>query len=193
MTSLAALTLLEWSATGLTATSVWLAARQHIATWPIGIVGCLLYGVLFFHTRLYAETTLQLFFVLTSLWGWQHWRQRAHAQQTACPAPLSLHTWLGLGLCAVAVTAAYGGLLQAWTDAHAPFWDSAVLTVSVIAQLLLMQARRETWPCWILTNTLSVPLYLSRGLHVTAVLYTLFWLNAWHGWWVWSRRERLAA
>jgi len=29
-----------------------------------------------------------------------------------------------------------------------------------------------------LVDTIAVPLYLSRGLHVTAVLYAAFWLNA---------------
>lgn len=193
MTSIAPLALLEWSATGVTAVSVWLAARQHIATWPTGIIGCLLYGMLFFHARLYAESTLQVFFVLTSFWGWWHWQQRRHSSQRTPREPLSPNLLMTLVVVAWVVTLGYGALLKAWTDAYAPFWDSAVLILSVIAQLLLMQARRETWPCWILVNTISVPLYLSRELYVTAMLYTLFWFNAWHGWWVWSRRGRRAA
>jgi len=28
-----------------------------------------------------------------------------------------------------------------------------------------------------LVNTIAVPLYISRGLHVTAVLYAAFWIN----------------
>lgn len=193
MTSIAPLALLEWSATGVTAVSVWLAARQHIATWPTGIIGCLLYGMLFFHARLYAESTLQVFFVLTSFWGWWHWQQRRHSSQLTPREPLSPNLLMTLVVVAWVVTLGYGAVLKAWTDAYAPFWDSAVLILSVIAQLLLMQARRETWPCWILVNTISVPLYLSRELYVTAMLYTLFWFNAWHGWWVWSRRGRRAA
>ena len=193
MTSIAPLTLLEWSATATTATSVWLAARQHIATWPTGIIGCVLYGMLFFQTQLYAETTLQVFFFFFILWGWRHLHKRRNCDQFTVRDPLSSAMVMSLIAGAGLVTFAYGTLLKAWTDAYAPFWDSAVLTISVVAQLLLMQARRETWPCWILVNSISVPLYLSRDLDVTATLYTLFWFNAWHGWWVWSRRVRLAA
>ncbi len=64
---------------------------------------------------------------------------------------------------AVAVTAAYGALLHRFTDAYAPFADSAVLAFSVVAQLLLMQRRLETWGFWLLVNTVSVPLFASAG------------------------------
>lgn len=190
------LTLLEWSATATTALSVWLAARRHIATWPIGIVGCLLYGALFMGTQLYADATLQVFFVVTSVTGWWQWRRDAlsaaeSATDTAAVparAPLRWKQWTLLLAGGVAVTLLYGTLLLHWTDAFSPFWDSAVLTTSVVAQVLLMQGRRETWLFWIVVNTLSVPLYLNRGLDVTAGLYALFWLNAWHGWWHWGHQ-----
>ena len=184
------LALLEWSATLMTALCVVLAARRHIATWPVGIVGSALYMRLFHDTQLYADATLQVFFIGTGLWGWRAWLRQAptspnHAS-TAAPR-LTLQNGLMLLALGLGVTLAYGALLAHWTQAYAPFWDSAVLSTSVIAQWLLMQGRRETWPCWILVNTLSVPLYLSRGLHITAVLYALLWLNAWHGWWVWRQ------
>lgn len=191
------LTLLEWSATATMALSVWLAARRHIATWPIGILGCLLYGALFMATQLYADATLQAFFIVTSAIGWWQWRRDAQAVMaaTATPAraPLRWPHWVLLLAGGVVVTLGYGALLLHWTDAFAPFWDAAVLTTSVVAQVLLMQGRRETWLFWIVVNTLSVPLYLSRGLDVTAGLYALFWLNAWHGWWHWGRRASSAA
>jgi nicotinamide mononucleotide transporter len=36
----------------------------------------------------------------------------------------------------------------------------------------------ENWWAWLLVNTIAVPLYASRGLAVTAVLYAAFWVNA---------------
>jgi nicotinamide mononucleotide transporter len=182
-----AIQLLEWAAMALTALSVWLAARQNRITWPVGIVGCVLYAVLFHQTQLYADATLQLFFIATGVIGWRQWK----AQPPGClpgrrPA-MTMPSRLGLLAVGGAVTLAYGSLLHHFTNAFAPFWDSAVLAFSVIAQVLLMQGRRETWPCWLVVNTLSVPLYLSRGLDVTAALYAVFWFNAWYGWWRWSR------
>ena len=72
----------------------------------------------------------------------------------------------------------YGWLLWRFTDAYAPFIDSIILAFSVLGQLLLMDRRVESWWCWLLVNTIAVPLYASRGLNVTAVLYAAFWINA---------------
>jgi len=58
-----------------------------------------------------------------------------------------------------------------------PFSDSVVLAFSVLGQFLLVGRRYESWWCWLLVNTIAVPLYISRGLHVTAVLYAAFWIN----------------
>ncbi|HEX8907505.1 MAG TPA: nicotinamide riboside transporter PnuC, partial [Longimicrobiaceae bacterium] len=78
----------------------------------------------------------------------------------------------------IVVTAAYGWLLHRFTNAFAPFVDSTVLAFSVIAQLLLMRRHYESWWFWLLVNTIGVPLYLSRGLYLTAALYAAFWVNA---------------
>jgi nicotinamide mononucleotide transporter len=56
--------------------------------------------------------------------------------------------------------------------------DSTVLAFSVLAQLLLMRRKYETWWFWLLVNTISIPLYVSRGLVLTAVLFAAFWVNA---------------
>ena len=78
----------------------------------------------------------------------------------------------------VVVTGAYGWLLNRFTDAYAPFVDSLVLAFSVLGQVLLMERRVESWWCWLLVNTVAVPLYASRELYLTAVLYAGFWANA---------------
>jgi len=56
--------------------------------------------------------------------------------------------------------------------------DSLILTFSVLGQLLLVQRRIETWGCWLLVNTLAVPIYFMRGLELTSLLYACYWVNA---------------
>ena len=187
------MTPLEIAANAFASVSIALAARSNIHLWWTGIVGSALFGVLFMQTQLYADATLQLFFIATSVWGWRLWR-RGGAGHTPTPVRRSpRHLVFGLTLGAVAVTALYGSLLHHWTNAYAPFVDSAVLCFSVAGQLLLMQRRIETWPAWLVVNTLAVPLFASRGLTLTAVLYAVYWFNAWYGWWHWRREMQAAA
>jgi nicotinamide mononucleotide transporter len=187
---------LEIAANAVTTLSIVLAARNHAHTWTTGVVGCLLFGVVFIENQLYADATLQVFFLVTSVMGWWQWRRPVQAAVAdvagaaerpitrAAPATI---VWMALG--AVAVTLAYGGLLHRFTDAYMPYVDAAVLGLSVVAQCLLMQRRLETWPTWLMVNTLSVPLFASRGLWLTAVLYAAYWFNAWYGWWRWHRER----
>lgn len=177
---------LEIAANLFTAVAIVLAGRNNVHTWWTGIVGCTLFGLLFAQNRLYADVVLQGFFVATGMLGWWKWLRGNHGE----PLPITHATvrnllWtvpLGVG-----ATAAYGALLHLYTNAYAPFFDSAVLVFSVIGQVLMMQRRVENWAFWLLVNSIAVPLYYSRGLVLTSVLYAGFWINAVVSWINWRR------
>ena len=167
----------EIAANVLNALSVLLAGCNSVHTWWTGIIGCVLFGAVFFGARLYADVTLQGFFIITSVVGWWNWLPGVRGAQLPVrrtrPAIVA-----GLLAAAAVVAVIYGWLLHRFTDAYAPFPDSVVLAFSVLGQFLLMGRRYESWWCWLLVNSIAVPLFISRGLHVTAVLYAAFWLNA---------------
>lgn len=177
---------LEIAANAIMTASILLAGRNSVHTWWTGIAGCLLFAVLFFQARLYADVVLQAFFIVTSGLGWWQWLRgnrgdalpisRAGFRRLAWTVPV-----------AMIATAGYGALLHLYTDAYAPFVDSAVLVLSVMAQVLLMRRRIEAWAFWLLVNSIAVPLYASRGLYLTTVLYAGYWVNAVVAWWWWSR------
>ncbi len=186
------MTPLEIAANAIMAVSILLAGRNNVHSWWLGIIGCALFAVLFYDVRLYADVALQVFFILTCITGWVQWLRGAGGK----PLPItsaSVRSLLAMAAAGIAATVAYGLMLRQFTDAYAPFIDSAVLAFSVIAQFLLMARRIETWPVWLLVNTISVPLYASRGLHLTAVLYAAYWVNAVVSWWWWRRQMRAAA
>jgi nicotinamide mononucleotide transporter len=180
---------LEIAANAAVGVAILLAGRNNIHTWWIGILGCSLFGVLFYQSNLYADVVLQVFFVVSSAIGWYRWKQGgAGAELPVTHARLA--SLLLIAPAGVAVTAAYGALLYYHTNAYAPFLDSAVLVFSVIAQFLMMQRRVENWPIWILVNTIAVPLYASRELYLTAALYGCYWVNAIVSWIWWRRLAR---
>ena len=169
--------LTEIAANAFNAASIFLAGRNSIHMWWTTIVGCVLFAYVFYSAKLYADVTLQAFFISTAGVGWWRWLHGSSGHEL--PVRYSSRTLIGASLAAgVAVAIAYGWLLYRFTDAYAPFLDSLVLAFSVLGQLLLMDRRVESWWCWLLVNTIAVPLYVSRGLYVTAALYVAFWINA---------------
>jgi nicotinamide mononucleotide transporter len=177
---------LEIGANVLNLVSIALATLNSWHTWWTGIVGCALFALVFVQAHLYADATLQFFFIATSCYGAWHWQRGSGGT----PSPVTrtnrteLGVWIAFGL---ASAIAYGWMLYRWTDAYSPFIDSLVLMFSVVAQLLLMRRRVESWWAWLLVNSIAVPLYASRGLYVTAALYSLFWINSFVGLIRWSR------
>src|SRR5438128_989057 len=113
----------------LNATSILLAGINSVHTWWVGILGCVLFGWVFFSTQLYADVTLQSFFIATSVVGWRNWaRGRAGTElPVRRTRPLVFATMLSVG---AIVAALYGWLLHRFTNAYAPFMDSVVLAFS---------------------------------------------------------------
>jgi nicotinamide mononucleotide transporter len=167
----------EAAANLFNAAAIVLAARNSVHTWWTSIVGCALFAYVFFVAKLYADVTLQMFFIGASVVGWWQWV----GGNRGAPLPIR-RTRRGpmaaMAAAAVVVALLYGALLQRFTDAYAPFLDSVILTFSVLGQFLLVGRRIENWWCWLIVNSVAVPVYFSRGLYITAVLYAGFWVNA---------------
>lgn len=172
--------------------SIVLAGRNSIHTWWTGIVGCALFTWVFGEAKLYADVTLQAFFIASSIVGWWRWR----GGHQAPPVPVTRAPIVGVARAAVigaAAALAYGALLHRFTDAYAPFLDSVVLSFSVVGQWLMMQRRVECWPFWLLVNIVAVPLYASRELYLTSGLYAFYLVNALVSWRHWWRLSQAAA
>lgn len=167
----------EIAANAFVAAAIFLAARNSIHTWWCGIVGCTIFIYVFYEVKLYADVTLQAFFILTSIVGWYRWLHGNAGEELPVrfSKPAHLASWTALALVSAA---GYGWLLYTFTDAYAPFLDSLLLVFSILGQFLMMERRVENWWSWLLVNTIAVPLYASRGLYVTSVLYAAYWVNA---------------
>lgn len=171
------MTPLEITANATTALCIILAGRNNVHTWWTGMVGCVLFGWLFYRSQLYADATLQVFFIVTGIIGWRKWSRGSDGRSMPIRRT-NLRALLMMAVAGLLVAAGYGWLLHRFTDAFAPVPDSLVLVFSVIAQLLLMDRRLESWHGWLMVNTISVPLFYQRGLYLTAALYAVFWINA---------------
>jgi len=178
---------LEIASNAFNLISVLLARRNNAWTWPVGIVACVLFGVLFFHVKLYADVSLQVFFVLTSAYGLWQWKRGGEQKSGLLITRLEARTFLGLLELAAVSTGLYGAALHYWTDASFPFVDSIVLMLSILAQFLLMARKIENWLVWTLVNIVAVPLYASKALYLTSGLYAVFLANAIWGWFSWRK------
>src|SRR3954470_22192391 len=102
--------------------SIVLSGRNNLHSWWLGVLGCSMFAALFYSVNLYADVALQLFFIVTCVIGWLQWlRGAGGAPLPIARARLGALAWMaGIGL---AATVGYGLMLQAYTNAYAPFID----------------------------------------------------------------------
>jgi nicotinamide mononucleotide transporter len=152
---------------------VWLAARQRISNWPIGIANSIFFGLLFLDARLFADAALQVVYVVLGFFGWWAWL-RLGPQRTELRVNHASRTVLLLTV--GGVLAAVTILVPVLRDAHdsAPELDALTASLSLGGQFLLTLKLVENWFWWIAADVIYIPLYLSRGLLLTAVVYVVF-------------------
>lgn len=175
---------LEFWANITTVLCIFLAGRNSVHTWWTGIIACGLFGWLFYDAKLYADVLLQVFFVATSIVGWWNWNK--FGQVDTPITDVKRAKMVQYVLAAIAFAGMYGAMLNYFTDAWSPWVDSMNLSISILAQLLLMSRKVENWPAWVVVNAISVPLYFSRELYLTAGLYAVFFLHAIWAWRQWT-------
>jgi nicotinamide mononucleotide transporter len=160
--------------------------------WPLAFASSLLYAWLFYASKLYGESGVQLFFAGTAVWGWWQWLFGKRRRDRGAPAPLSVVrlSRRGRSFAAAAWLIAWpatGLFLSRVTDTDVPYLDAFPTVGSVIGQVLLGRKFLENWPAWVVVNVASIGLFAYKGLWLTALLYVLFALLAVAGWMRWSR------
>lgn len=155
------------------AVCVWLVARENLWNWPVGIANNLFFALLFWRTRLFADMGLQAIYLLLGLYGWWQWLRGGTDHSRLTVSRTLRAEWAAILVTLTAGTWALMRLLILINGA-APFWDSLTTTLSLCAQYLLCRKRIENWFLWIAADLIYVPLYSSKGLPLTAVLYGLF-------------------
>lgn len=170
---------------------VWLVVRQHVLNWPIGLVNNIVFFVLFFNSRLYADMGLQVVFFALGVYGWWNWVRFGPDSQPLKPTHANRGEWVGITIFLIGGTALLREILIE-VNGSAPFWDAFTTVLSLVAQFLLCRKRIENWCFWISADAIYVPLYISRDLPLTGVLYGIFLVLCIIGLVFWRRslRER---
>lgn len=201
-----AMTHLEFWGTVLYLWSVWLVGRGSIWTWPIGNVAVVLYAVLFWHIRLYADLAEQVYFFVAGFYGWWSWLRRGRGVTAGGDgAPVGYGTRRGNAVSLAVIVV--GSLLstQALMRVHlwAPLWfpesaaypllDAATTVMSFVAMILMAWRRVECWYLWILVDVVGIGLYAAKEVLLLSAVYVLFLALAIQGLRQWRAMARAEA
>ncbi len=158
---------------------VWLGTTGKRITWPWWALSSALYMVFFYQVDLFASAALQIVFIVAAVWGWRDW-----APTGAVPGYLS-HRYRLYWAVATVVSVSLLTPLLSRIGAAATWSDAFLLIGSLVAQILMVYEKVESWVLWLIVDAAGTIEYAYLGYWFTAVLYALFTLVAVVGWKRW--------
>lgn len=166
--------------------------RQHILTWPTGLLTSLLYIYVFFKSGFYADMGLQWYYAFISIYGWYYWlsgdKKEGNVKEKNVPvkktgfrlfAKLTLITFIIYGVILF--------ILVNYTDSTVPFMDSLTTALSITATWMLAKKYIEHWIIWIFTDLVSAGLYIYKDLWPTVILFIVYTIMAIIGYYEWKK------
>ncbi len=163
-----------------------LAVKENIWCWGAAAISVILYIYICYSAQLYAETGLQFFYLLMTIYGYFQWNKN--------DSNLKIQQWtttkhLLILLLGSLLTFLMGFYFSIYTNAAMPLVDSFTTVFSVFATFMVTKKILGNWLYWIVIDGVSVYLYFSRGLQLTSLLFIVYTIIAIFGYLSWLKRN----
>jgi nicotinamide mononucleotide transporter len=168
---------------------IFFSIRQHILTWPVGLLTSILYIIVFFRSGFYADMGLQFYYVFISIYGWYYWLTGGDKkeEENLPVRKVTMAVLVKSTLATVLIYAFILFILIRFTDSTVPFMDSFTTALSIIATWMLAKKYIEHWLIWIVVDTVSAGLYVYKNLWPTVVLFLVYTVMAIIGYYEWEK------
>ena len=173
-----------------------LALRENSLCWYCALASTAIFTGLFWDVSLLMESALNVYYMAMAVYGWWQWRGSKEAVTNSGKSTIEISAWslrkhlLAWGVIA-GLTVVSGSLLASNTTAALPYLDSFTTWGSVLTTWMVTQKILENWLYWIVIDTVSIFLYVDRGLHLTSLLFVAYVIIVVFGFFAWRKRMAL--
>jgi len=166
---------------------VLLAAKESLWTWLFAFLGTLIYTVIFWEGALVSSSLLNFYYMIMAIYGFILWRGGKSGEElTVTSYPKNQH--IELISTGIVVSLVVGYLSHAYLGARFAYLDALVLVFSVIATWLLANKILENWLYWMVIDAVALFLYFKSEYYVTVVLFALYIILSFWGYYTWNKR-----
>ena len=161
-----------------------LAVKQNILCWPAGILSSFLYLFIMYSAGLYMEAYLQIFYIFMGVYGWSQWKSKQPEFIVNNWSTLNHFKAISLILLLSLIS---GYLLDRYTEAALPFLDALTTWGAIFATYMVAKKLIENWIYWFVIDSISIFLFISRDLNLTALLFAGYLVIICFGYRSWSK------
>ena len=166
---------------------LYLEYKADIWLWLASIIMPAIYLVVFYDAGLYADTAINIYYLVVAIYGWFSWKYGSGKSSELAISNISPRQIVAMvGLYAVMQVAISLALLHL-TDSDVPWFNGLTSALSIVGMWMLARKWIEQWIVWIVVDILSAGLYCHKGLYLTAILYALYAVIAIFGYRKWKQ------
>jgi len=163
-----------------------LAAKRNIYCWIAAIISVSAYIYICFCSKLFAETGLQIFYLLMAFYGYYNWNKSTNNTI----ATWSVNKHLLLILIGSFLTFIMGYYLTIYTEAEMPIIDSFTTIFSILATYMIAKKILENWLYWIVIDIVSIYIYYNKDLYLSSLLFITYTIIAFFGYISWLKTKK---
>ncbi len=187
--------LLEFIAVLSGIVSVYYSRKENILVYPTGLINTTFYIYLSFKGSLFGEATVNLYYTIMSIYGWYLWTRKNQLKENVVQITFSnKKDWLQeisfFALFYIVIYGALSYLKREFAPGVIPWADALASASAFTAMWLMARKKVNSWPWWIVTNIVSIPLYFVKDYVFTSVYYIILLLMAFMGWVEWRKRAK---
>ncbi|GAC1303680.1 MAG: nicotinamide riboside transporter PnuC [Mucilaginibacter sp.] len=174
----------EWVAVLLGVAEVLLAKVNNIWLYPTGIAGTFIGIYILLVAGLYAESALNVYYLVMSIYGWAYWIKKRNEP----PVKITRATrdeWIITLIIVFAGWAILYILLKRFTTSNVPLWDAWVSSTAWAGMWLLARRKLENWILLNISNLFAIPLLCYKKLILFSALTLFLFIVAFFGFFEW--------
>jgi len=179
-------TLPEWFGVFFSIFQVLLARKNNSNNYLFGIAGISLTLYVMMQSKLYAEFTLNLYYLVMSVYGWLYWKFGKRQSETAISETTTQEKLVTAGI-VIGTFSLFYIFLTRFTDSDVPVLDSLVSAFAWAGMWLMARRKIENWILLNVSNIIAIPLLIHKDLYMYAVLTAFLFIVAISGYVEWRK------
>ncbi|HLZ16393.1 MAG TPA: nicotinamide riboside transporter PnuC [Cyclobacteriaceae bacterium] len=178
--------IVQWVILILGISEVLLAKANNIYLYPAGIAATMLSVFVLFKAQLFAESLLNVYYIIMSIYGWWFWIKKKNVPPVKI-THAGTFDWIITGLIGLGGWLVLFVILKEFTPSTVPAWDAWVSSTAWAGMWLLARRKVENWILLNVSNAFAIPLLFQKELPLFGLLTLFLFIVACFGYLDWIK------
>lgn len=168
-----------------------LTAKGKISSYLFNFIQMITYMIICWDAALYLEFGEQVFYFVACVFGVFLWKKNMKKNDDGTEQVIAKKFkpwhWVVTAIVTVVSTLTLGYFGDNILGSTLSYLDAFTVSLAVIAQLLMVWRYREQWAIWIAIDVSSLVMFIILGQWSMVAMYIAWTINAFYGWYNWSK------